>query len=107
MKMEIQKFAKSVLGHRKTKTQDLQKTQSWAPRQDKRHLTLSRCRSEGFGGTSLEEEAGFRPPTSAFQILPDLPPMRPRKFYVEGQIFDILEVGPCRNSYYQFYGWNY
>ncbi|XP_021361615.1 ankyrin repeat and fibronectin type-III domain-containing protein 1-like isoform X2 [Mizuhopecten yessoensis] len=80
MIMEIHKFAKSVLGQRKTKMQDLQRAGSWKAKKDGEHLMLARCRSQGFNGLSTENEENDKEyqPTPSFQILPNLPPMRPR-----------------------------
>lgn len=74
--MEIQKLAKKMW-HRNTKMEDLRRTGSLRAKKGS-HTILARARSEGM---PYSEEAPLELPQRSYTPLPNLPPMRPRKFF--------------------------
>ena len=74
--MEIQKLAKKMW-HRNTKMEDLRRTGSLRAKKGS-HTILARARSEGM---PYSEEAPLELPQRSYTPLPNLPPVRPRKFF--------------------------
>jgi hypothetical protein len=76
--MEIQKLAKKMW-HRNTKMEDLRRTGSLRAKKGS-HTILARARSEGM---PYSEEAPLELPQRSYTPLPNLPPVRPRKFFLK------------------------
>lgn len=74
--MEIQKLAKKMW-HRNTKMEDLRRTGSLRAKKGS-HTILARARSEGM---PYSEDAPLELPQRSYTPLPNLPPVRPRKFF--------------------------